>query len=45
MVGYMRLVESLEKSLRRKVDVVTERSLNKHVQPHVARDLATIYER
>jgi hypothetical protein len=44
MVGYMKLVESLETSLRRKVDVVTEQSLNKHIQPHVARDLATIYE-
>ena len=45
MVGYMKLVESLESSLHRRVDVVTEQSLNKHIQPHVARDLATIYER
>lgn len=44
MVGYMRLVESLETSLRRKVDVVTEQSLNQHIRPHVAHDLATIYE-
>ena len=44
MVGYMKLVEGLEASLRRRVDVVTERSLNKHIQPHVARDLTTIYE-
>jgi predicted nucleotidyltransferase len=40
----MKLVESLETSLRRKVDVVTEQSLSKFIQPHVARDLATIYE-
>jgi predicted nucleotidyltransferase len=40
----MKLVEGLEASLRRRVDVVTERSLNKHIQPHVARDLTTIYE-
>jgi predicted nucleotidyltransferase len=40
----MKLVEGLETSLGRKVDVVTEQSLNEHVQPHVARDLATIYE-
>jgi predicted nucleotidyltransferase len=45
MVGYMRLVENLEASLERKVDLVTEQSLNRHVQPYVVRDLATIYER
>ena len=44
MVGYMRLIENLETSLDRKVDLVTEQSLNCHVQPYVARDLATIYE-
>jgi len=45
MVGYMRLVENLEASLNRKVDVVTEQSLNGHVRPYVTQDLATIYER
>jgi uncharacterized protein len=44
MIGYMRLIENLEASLERKVDLVTEQSLNRHVQPYVARDLATIYE-
>jgi len=44
IVGYMRLIENLETSLHRKVDLVTEQSLNRHVQPYVARDLATIYE-
>lgn len=44
MVGYMRLVENLESSLQRKVDVVTEQSLNEHLRPFVMRDLATIYE-
>ena len=44
MVGYMRLIENLETSLERKVDLVTEQSLNRHVQPYVACDLATIYE-
>ena len=44
MVGYMRLVENLESSLQRKVDVVTEQSLNEHLRPFVVRDLATIYE-
>jgi hypothetical protein len=44
MVGYMKLIENLETSLQRKVDLVTEQSLNRHVQPYVAHDLATIYE-
>jgi uncharacterized protein len=44
MVSYMRLIENLETSLKRKVDLVTEQSLSRHVQPYVARDLATIYE-
>jgi predicted nucleotidyltransferase len=44
MVGYMRLIESLESCLERKVDLVTEQSLNQHLQPYVARDLAMIYE-
>jgi predicted nucleotidyltransferase len=44
MVGYMRLIENLEASLQKRVDVVTEQSLNQRVRPYVARDLATIYE-
>ncbi len=44
MVGYMRLIENLEAALKRKVDLVTEQSLNEHLQPYVTRDLATIYE-
>ncbi len=44
MVGYMRLVEGLENCLQRKVDVVTDRSLNEHLKPYIEQDLATIYE-
>ncbi len=44
MVGYMRLIENLESSLERKVDVVTDQSLNARLRPYIARDLATIYE-
>jgi len=44
MVGYMKLIEGLEESLERKVDVITEQSLNEHLLPYVARDIATIYE-
>ena len=45
MIGYMLLVESLEECLQRKVDVVTEQSLNKYVRPYVLPDLKIIYEK
>ena len=45
MIGYMRLVQSLESALEKRVDVVTEQSLNKHVRPYVMPDLKTIYEK
>lgn len=44
MIGYMQLVESLEDGLRKKVDLVTEQSLNKYVRPYVLSDLKPIYE-
>jgi hypothetical protein len=44
MVGYMRLIESLEEALQKKVDLVTEQSLNKYVRPYVLPDLKTIHE-
>lgn len=45
MIGYMQLVENLEQSLQKKVDLVTEQSLNKHVRPYVLPDLKIIYEK
>lgn len=45
MIGYMQLIEGLEERLQKKVDLVTEQSLNKHVRPHVLPDLKTIYEK
>lgn len=45
MVGYMHLIESLEERLQKKVDLVTEQSINKYVRPHVVPDLKTIYEK
>jgi predicted nucleotidyltransferase len=45
MVGYMRLVESLESALEKRVDLVTDQSLNKRVRPYVLPDLTTIYEK
>ena len=44
MVGYMRLIESLESCLDRKVDMLTEQSLNQYLQTYIARDLTKIYE-
>ena len=45
MIGYMRLIQGLEECLQKKVDLVTEQSLNKYVRPHVLPDLKTIYEK
>lgn len=45
MISYMQLIESLEECLQKKVDLVTEQSLNKYVRPHVLPDLKTIYEK
>jgi predicted nucleotidyltransferase len=45
MFGYMRMINDLEAILKKKVDVVTEQSLNVHVRPYVLPDLKTIYEK
>lgn len=44
MIAYARLVQALEASLGRDVDVVTESSLNRHLRPYVLRDAQVIYE-
>lgn len=44
MVAYMQFVDQIEKTLQKKVDVVTEGSLNKFIKPHIMPDLTTIYE-
>ena len=44
MFTYMKFVNGLEASLQRKVDVVTENSLNKFVKPYVLPDIKVIYE-
>lgn len=45
MFSYMALVRSIEESLGKKVDLVTEKSLNKFVRPYVMTELKTIYEK
>lgn len=44
MFLYMKLINTLESVLGRRVDVVTENSLNKHVKPYIMSDLKIIYE-
>lgn len=44
MVGFMMLIEKLEEVLGKKVDLVTEQSLDEHVRPYVMPDLKVIYE-
>lgn len=45
MFQYMKFIIGLESSLNRKVDVVTENSINKHVKPYIMSDITTIYEK
>jgi len=45
MFLYMRFVNDLEFALQRKVDIMTENSMNKHVKPYVMKDIKTIYEK
>jgi len=41
---YMKLINTLELVLGRRVDVVTDKSLNKHIKPYIEQDLKIIYE-
>lgn len=45
MFLYMRFIHELESVLNKKVDIVTEKSVNKFVKPYILEDLKTIYER
>ncbi|MEK7501601.1 MAG: nucleotidyltransferase family protein [Patescibacteria group bacterium] len=44
LFSYMKLIHAIEDLLGRKVDMVTEQSLNKFVRPYVIPELKTIYE-
>jgi len=44
MVSYLRFIGQLEESLQKKVDVVTEKSLNTFIRPYILPDLKVIYE-
>lgn len=45
MIQYLRFIDSLEKATHKHVDVVTEKSINKHLLPYVASDIHVIYEK
>lgn len=45
LVSYSFFIESLEKVLHKKVDVVTDRSINSFLKPYIMADLKTIYEK
>ena len=45
MFVYMKFINALESVLQRKVDIMTESSINKHIKPHVMQDIKTIYEK
>ena len=44
MFAYMNLIREIENKLDRKIDLVTENSINKFVRPYIQSDLKTIYE-
>jgi predicted nucleotidyltransferase len=44
LLSYIGLNNKLEKVLHRKVDMVTESSLNKFIKPYILSDLKIIYE-
>ena len=44
LVRFVRLVDRMENTLGRKVDLLTEDSVNKFIEPHIRSDLKTIYE-
>ncbi len=44
LVGFVGLVDEMEKTLGRKVDLITEGGVNKFLEPHILPDLKIIYE-
>ena len=41
---FMGLQFALEDALKKKVDLVSERAVNKYIQPYIEKDLVVIYE-
>ena len=45
MFTYMKFINGLEHSLGKKVDDVTENSINKFIKPYIMSDLKPLYEK
>lgn len=41
---FMGLQFALEEALKKKVDLVSDRAVNKYIQPYIEKDLVVIYE-
>ena len=44
LFSFMELNQRLEDALGRKVDLVSTRAINKHVEPYIQKDVVTVYE-
>jgi len=42
---YLLMKREIENRLGKKIDLVTEKSINRFIRPHIIKDLHTIYER
>lgn len=45
LVKYIKMEKDLEKKLGKKVDILTNKGLNKRLKPYILSDLKTIYEK
>lgn len=44
MLSFVRMKREIEKTIGKKVDLITEQSMNKFVRPYITKELHTIYE-
>ena len=44
LVGFVGMVEKMEKTLGRKIDLLTEGGINRFIEPYIKSDTTTIYE-
>ncbi len=44
LLAYVSLIREVEAELERKVDLVTDQSVNKFIKPYIVKELTTIYE-
>ncbi|MDP3989315.1 MAG: nucleotidyltransferase family protein [bacterium] len=44
MIAFVRMKREIEHVAGRRVDIVVEKSINRHVRPYIEKDLVPIYE-